>query len=124
MNPYNIPMKNNLYPSEKFQKAKRRLDGIIGFYQHLTVYVLLSMLLLFCRKYIIQFAIAKGATDQGFLDWLEMHTWFMPLLWSLVIAIHALLVFSKKPGFWKSLKPKMLKAWENKQIEKYMNKDL
>ena len=81
----------------KYQRAKKRVEALKGFYVHLTVYVLVN-LSLFLRNII-------ASPD---------HLWFYwPLLgWSIAIALHALSVFSLNRPFGAD--------WEEKKIAQFM----
>ena len=84
---------------EKYEKAKKRVEEIKGFYSHLIVYVVVNIGLFFLNLF----------TSPGF--W-----WFYwPLLgWGIGLFFHAMgvFVFSKFPG----------KQWEERKIKEVMNK--
>ena len=82
---------------EKYEKAKKRVEEIKGFYSHLIVYVCVNVALL----------IINLVTNPGVL-------WFYwPLLgWGIGVFFHGMgvFVFSRFPG----------KQWEKKKIEEVM----
>jgi hypothetical protein len=84
---------------EKYEKAKKRVEEIKGFYSHLIAYVAVNVVLV----------IINLVTGPGYL-------WFVwPLLgWGIGLFFHAMgvFVFSKFPG----------KQWEEKKIKELMNK--
>ena len=84
---------------EKYEKAKKRVEEIKGFYSHLIVYVAVNILLV----------IINLVTSRGVL-------WFYwPLLgWGIGLFFHAMgvFVFSKFPG----------NQWEERKIKEIMEK--
>lgn len=114
-------MKN--YPSEKFVKAKKRVDSIKGFYKHLKIYIIANVLLLFVKLYVYDFFVIEGVEDQGFLNWLGWNIVLTPILWGIGVFCHGLYVFKFKSISLKELKPRFFKEWEECQIRKYMEED-
>ena len=84
---------------EKYEKAKKRVEEIKGFYSHLIVYVVVNIGL-----FLLNLFTSPGA-------W-----WFYwPLLgWGIGLFFHTMgvFVFSKFPG----------KQWEERKIKEVMNK--
>jgi hypothetical protein len=85
---------------DKYDRAKKRVEEIKGFYVHLAVYVLVNAGLV-----IISFMTSPG------------EYWFRwPLLgWGIGIVVHAISVF----GFGRVLGPE----WEERKIREIMDKD-
>ena len=99
---------------QKYDRAKKRVKEIKNFHQHLRTFVIVCLLLLVVR--FIVFPYLPGLpTDQGFQDWLTVNTIFMPLLWGVVVGVHALRVFGAK---WKPLR-----RWEERKIEEFLQKE-
>ena len=111
------------YSSEKFAKAKKRVDRIKDFYKHLSVYIIANILLFIFKGYALNHLISQGIEDQGFLDWFTLNIILTPILWGLGLAIHGFLAYRPVPFSLRNLKPKFLKDWEERQIQKYMNAD-
>ena len=101
--------------SEKFIKAKKRVNRIKGFYKHLTVYLVVNIMLLFIKAYFLGFFESNGMTDENLMKWLEWNIIATPLLWGIGLIIHGICVFLVKPGF--------LKKWEERKIQEYMKDD-
>ena len=82
---------------EKYEKAKKRVEEIKGFYSHLITYVVVNIIL-----FLVDFFTSPGI-------W-----WFYwPLLgWGIGLFFHGMgvFVFSKFPG----------KNWENRKIKQVM----
>lgn len=102
--------------SERYIKAKKKVDDIKGFYYHLTVYILVNIALLIFRTPILLFFLNMGdATDEGFSEWLDFNIVFTPLLWGLGVFIHYAVVFG--------LKPKFIKKWEKRKLEEILKEE-
>lgn len=109
------------YPSEKFTKAKKRVDRIKDFYGHLSVYVIANVLLFVFKGYTFNYMALQGIGNQDFLDWVTLNIILTPVVWGLGLIIHGLLAFRSAPLSIKNLKPKFIRDWEERQIQKYMN---
>ena len=82
---------------DKYQKAKKRVEALKGFYIHLTVYVLVNLLL--CTIDLLT------SPDSLWFYW--------PLMgWGIAVALHALRVFGT--GGWFGA------AWEERKINELM----
>ena len=105
----------NKKPSTSYERARKRVDDIKGFYGHLTAYIIVNAVLLLARGKFHFMLLSKGALgDPEFLNWLDWNVYGTPIVWGIALGIHALSVFVKNPFLGKS--------WEERQIEKYMNK--
>lgn len=109
------------YPSEKFAKAKKRVDRIKDFYGHLSVYIIANVLLFVFKGYAFNYMVLQGIGNQDFLDWFTLNIILTPVLWGLGLIIHGLLAFRSAPFSIKNLKPKFIRDWEERQIQKYMD---
>lgn len=92
----------------KFDRAKKRVDEIKGFYTHLIVYLLVNAFL---------FLSAIGIFRENFGS-MEMPGWAhftTPFFWGIGLLFHGLYVFHFKSGFFKK--------WEDKKIREFMEKD-
>ncbi|MCP4571782.1 MAG: 2TM domain-containing protein [bacterium] len=84
----------------KYERARKKVEEIRGFYYHLLVYVLVNVLLF----------LTNILTSRG--DW-----WFYwPLFgWGIGIAVHAFSIFAGS-GLWG-------RDWEERKIKQLMEKD-
>lgn len=106
----------NEQPKSTYERARKRVEEIKGFYGHLAVYVFVNIVLLFTRdnfNFFINGNSAFGDTD--FWNWMNWETYGTPLLWGIGLAFHCISVFGKNPF--------LGKAWEEKQIRKYLDND-
>jgi hypothetical protein len=106
----------NTKPLSSYERARKRVDEIKGFYGHLTAYIAVNAVLLLARGKIHFMLLSKGALgDPEFLNWIDWNIYGTPIIWGVGLLTHGLYVFKMNPFFGKN--------WEERQIEKYMNKD-
>ena len=93
-------MEVNQFDSEKYEKAKKRVKELKGFYSHLARYVVVIPVLIFIN-----------------LFFSPKHIWFYwPMLgWGIGLLFHALGVFNVFPFFGKD--------WDDKKIKEIMEKE-
>lgn len=91
---------NNKTDYEKYQKAKKQVEEIKGFYSHLAVYILVMGLLVFIN-----------------LKYTPEHLWFIYSMagWGLGVLGHASKVFNWLPF--------MGKSWEERKIQQFMEEE-
>ncbi|NVN18628.1 hypothetical protein GUA46_09755 [Muricauda sp. HICW] len=87
---------------EKYNRAKKRVDELKGFYIHLAIYMVINAFIL-VNLYI---------RSDDFWRW---EHFFTLIAWGVGVLFHA----SKTFGF----NPLLGKDWEERQIQKYMDED-
>ncbi|WP_297765884.1 2TM domain-containing protein [uncultured Muriicola sp.] len=92
--------------NDKLKKAKKRVEELKGFYIHLTIYIIINSF--------IMVNILVRALDDGDTFW-QFGTFFTPFFWGIGLAFHAAKVFNFNPILGKN--------WEERQIQKYIDKD-
>ncbi|MEO9893178.1 2TM domain-containing protein [Aurantibacter sp.] len=107
----------------KLKRAELRVKQIKKFYKHLRVFVIVNVLLLIVKFRAHDFFAGQGMSDEGFLTWLDWNIIGTPVIWSLVLGVHAFHVFVMKSQSIKAYTPKFFKDWEERQIEKFMNEE-
>lgn len=107
----------------KYTKAKKQVEAIKEFYNHLTSYLLVNTGLFLIRSNILDFFEKNGENTLKLLDWLHWNIIATPLIWGVGLLFHGLYVFKFKSIPLNDIKPKILKDWEEKQIQKYMEED-
>ncbi|MCK0156984.1 2TM domain-containing protein [Cellulophaga sp. F20128] len=90
--------------SIKLERAKKRVEKIKGFYIHFTVYILVNL-----------FIVGSILYNSGWDDFFHFGTFFTPFFWGIGVLAHYSKAFGYMPFFGKN--------WEQRQIEKYMEKD-
>jgi len=108
----NIQMKMIMenYDQEKLSRAKKRVEELKGFYIHLAVYLIINTFIT-VNKVIRNFY--DGETfNEAFWDFGTFAVWFF---WGIGLAFHGIKAFSYNPFFGKN--------WEERQIQKYIEKD-
>ncbi len=97
---------------EKFERAKKRVKSIRGFYGHLIFFFIFMVLL-----YVVRFAILPRTDlmleDEGFINWLDWNTYLLPILWGIAIVIHGISVYRFK----------FMKRWEEKKINEFLERE-
>ena len=85
---------------ERYQKAKKRVQEIKGFYSHLASYILVMIVLIFIN-----------------LRYSPQYLWFVWTLlgWGIGVAIHGMVVFNYMPFLGKD--------WEEQKIKEFMDQE-
>ncbi|MBT8291835.1 MAG: 2TM domain-containing protein [Eudoraea sp.] len=96
----------NIDNQNKLERAKKRVDAIKGFYIHLAVYILINSFIL------VNIYIRTMAEGESF--W-KFSTFFTIIFWGIGLFFHWAHVFNFNPLFGKK--------WEERQIQKYIEKD-
>ncbi|WP_240905197.1 2TM domain-containing protein [Flagellimonas oceani] len=87
---------------EKYNRAKKRVDELKGFYIHLAIYIVINAFIL----------VNIYLRNDNFWSWEHFITL---IAWGVGLLFHA----SKTFGF----NPFLSKDWEERQIQKYMDED-
>ncbi|MEO2052650.1 2TM domain-containing protein [Flagellimonas beolgyonensis] len=90
------------FNKEKYNRAKKQVDELKGFYIHATIYVVINTFIL----------VNIFLNTDNFWQWPHFITLFA---WGIGLAFHASKVF----GF----NPFLGKDWEERQIKKFMDED-
>ena len=98
--------KNTEPNTDKYKRAKKRIEDLKGFYGHLSVYLLINAAILLI--------IYLSARNDGETFWQAGH-FFTLIFWGLGVLLHAIFTFQLNPFFGKK--------WEERQIRKYMEED-
>jgi len=109
--------------SEKFVRAQKQVERIKKFYGHLRVYIVVNLVILAFKFQLFDYFTEKGIEDSGFYNWLEWNIIGTPVVWGIVLAIHGFKVFKFGAITWKTIKPKALEQWEDRQLKKFMDQD-
>lgn len=105
-------MRKESSTTNRYQKAQKRLKELKGFYNHLKIFVIVNALLYLVKSGVLNPLMPKGfPTESYYFDWIHLNF----LIWGLMIVGHALILYRHKLPF--------LKKWEEKQIQKYIEKD-
>lgn len=94
----------------KLKRAKKRVDELKGFYIHSTIYIVVNTFIT-TMKVIQDLGDGKTFID-AFLNFGTFAVWFF---WGIGVFFHGAKVFSFNPIFGKN--------WEERQIQKYIDKD-
>ena len=107
-------MKNQNSEITKLARAKSRVNALKGFYQHLTVYIIVNaVLLLFSGSIRFVLLSEEALGNPDFLEWINWNVLGTPIIWGIALGIHALSVFCNTP----------FRKWEERQIQKILKED-
>ena len=101
---------------EKYEKAKKRVKEIKGFYAHLRIFILVNLIIIIGRFVVLKYVISIEDQTADFLNWIDWNTFITPVLWGIGLLIHGLVVFNKKLRFFN-------KDWEEKKIREFMEEE-
>lgn len=98
-------MEPNYYEQERYERAKKRVKKITGFYSHLLVYVIVNLILVVIN-------IQQLHEGESYFKWQNFTTLFF---WGIGLLAHGLSVFM----------PSMVlgKDWEERKIKEFMEKE-
>ena len=98
-------MENNYFEEERYERAKKRVKKITGFYSHLLVYVVINLI-------IVVVNIQQLAPGGSYFKWQNFTTLFF---WGIGLLAHGLSVFM----------PYMIlgRDWEERKIKEIMEKE-
>ncbi|MCH9660183.1 MAG: 2TM domain-containing protein [Bacteroidetes bacterium] len=97
---------------EKYNRAKKQVKQIKGFYGHILVFLIINVGLLISRFLILP-SLGIVSDDEGFNNWLNWNTFITPVLWFFGLAIHGFKVYNVR----------VFKKWEDKKIQEIMEKE-
>ncbi|MEZ4858221.1 MAG: 2TM domain-containing protein [Flavobacteriaceae bacterium] len=97
---------------QKYAVAKKQVKKIKDFYGHLFLFAIVVPLVYVIRFFVLP-KIGVISEEEGFVNWLNWHTYVLPLFWLFGIAIHAITVF----------KPKSISSWEKKKMQELIEKE-
>lgn len=94
-----------------YQEAEKRVKKIRNFYNHLQIFVIMMLVLVFCSGMIIRF-FEERISNPGSLRWIESNIWINALLWFFGLAIHGIYVFKFNVN--------IIDKWEKKKLDEIM----
>ena len=95
-----------------YNLAKKRVKKIRNFYNHLQIFVIMMLVLVFFSDIIISFFEARISNPDS-LSWIKANIWINVLLWLFGLAIHGIYVFKFKAN--------VIDKWEKKKLDEIMN---
>ena len=98
-------MEPNYYEKERYERAKKRVKQITGFYSHLLVYVVINLI-------VVVINIQQLKEGESYFKW---GNFFTLIFWGIGLFAHGLSVFM----------PTMVlgKNWEERKIKEFMEKE-
>ena len=108
-------MKETSFNEAAYERAKKRVDEIRGFYHHLFVYLLFNVPLLIFTDQIAGFLQANVLDNQEFGEWFRINMYITPFFWGIGLFFHGISTFIFRGS--------LLKKWEERQLKKYLDED-
>ena len=99
-----------LTSDERYNMAYKKVKRIKGFLSHLRIYLIVNAIIIISN--LNRHYIGNHFELRGFQDW---ETYSTAFYWGIALVIHAFTVFGPDIFFGKD--------WEQKEIQKYMDKD-
>ncbi len=94
--------------NSKYNRAKKKVDDIKGFYSHLTVYLIVNVAIIAVR-------IGVFSGDNISFEIPHWTIFTTPFFWGIGLFFHGLWVFSDQLSF--------LKNWEDRKIQEFMKEE-
>lgn len=96
------------YKDSKYGRAKKKVEDIKGFYNHLAVYIVVNLAIIGVRVIVLN----EDRIGFEIPEWTILST---PFFWGIGLFFHGLWVFSDKLSF--------IKSWEDRKIQEFMRED-
>lgn len=106
-----------------FKQARKRLNEIKELYKYLGIFVIFSVLLIWIKTDILEWFLDDAIQNTAFKQWLTWNVIGIPIIWGAGLVIYTIYILKVKYNTWEELKPKLLKDWEKKQIQKILQED-
>lgn len=99
-------------PNKKlaYLRAKKKVETLKGFYSHLAAYIIVNTVLIL---------ISAGVFSSGKADFSDWGNYATAFFWGIGLVCHAIYVF-----FVFNVKSNVLKSWEEKKIQQFLEEDL
>ena len=96
------------YNEEKYNRAKKKVKQVKGFYSHLTVYIVVNTLLILMHMGLFQNGILN-------LEYPTLSMFSTPIFWGIGLLLHALFVFQDGITFFRK--------WEERKMKEFMDEE-
>ncbi|KRD12802.1 hypothetical protein ASE21_02520 [Flavobacterium sp. Root901] len=101
---------NEFSTDESYNNAYRKVKRLKGFYSHLRVYIIVNIIIIIAN--LNRNIFGANIHESGLMDW---ETYSTAFFWGIGLAAHAMSVFGRDLFFSDN--------WEQKKIQKYMEKE-
>jgi hypothetical protein len=100
----------------KYERAKRKVAAIRGFYNHLGAYLVVNAVLLILKDKMTVTLLSKRALgNPELLAWIDWNIYGTPIIWGIILGVHAIKVFGGLSIFGRK--------WEERQLRKFMEEE-
>ena len=98
----------------KYHRAEQKVQALKGFYQHIMVFATFTVCLVAGRYYFLPM-LGVLPQDKDVLNWIDLNTYLVPGLWTVVVVIHGLWVYN--------FRFKWIKRWEERKLVEFMEEE-
>lgn len=95
-------MEKSFNEMHRYEKARKRVDALKGFYRHLTAYIVVNLIIVLMKWYNL---------EQG-ESLFTLSTFIIAIWWGVTIVFHAIGVFGKSFS--------LGRKWEERKLQEYM----
>jgi hypothetical protein len=98
--------------NNKYNRASQRVKELKDFFRHLMIFFAVNIVLYLFRFGVLQpYLPDELQLKPYYFTWVDIHL----VIWLVILAVHTVYLFRYKFTF--------LRKWEERQIQKYMQKD-
>ena len=101
-------------PQSVYDRAKKRVEDLKSFYNHLKIFLIANILLIVAKLSINEW-MQQTVENEELLRWLDVNIYVTPLIWGLVILGHGIYAYRHKFRF--------LKKWEDQKIQEFLDEE-
>tara|TARA_B100001146_G_scaffold224006_1_gene240238 strand:+ start:743 stop:1066 length:324 start_codon:yes stop_codon:yes gene_type:complete len=88
--------------SSKYSRAKLKVERIKKFYEHALLFLIVNVVLFWFKGEIFAFFLDQEIHNSEFYNWLALNIIFIPVIWGVILLIHANYAFLGSSKFWKN----------------------
>ncbi|QWX85557.1 2TM domain-containing protein [Cellulophaga sp. HaHaR_3_176] len=87
----------------KLERAYKHVEAIKGFYDHVTIYVVINLVLLIFKERIVANLFSENLLkNPQILNWIDLNLYGTPIFWGIVLLIHWVVIFKFSSIFFKN----------------------
>ena len=103
------------FKQENYERAKKRVKELKGFYEHLTIYIIVNVTIQVIKMDVLDFITNGRPFDWDLTNWWNWNVHSVWFIWGIILAIHAYKVFKDDISFGKD--------WEDRKIKELMDEE-
>lgn len=103
------------FEETKYERAKKKVKALKGFYEHLTIYLIVNITIQIIKMDVLDFITNGRPFDWDLTNWWNWNVHSVWFLWGIALAIHAFVTFKDDFGLGKD--------WEKRKIRELMDEE-